>query len=48
MGAPTDELPSETPGSSSAVDRPTNDNEVQEDWHGDIEMGFVDFMRDPE
>ena len=48
MGGPTDELPSETPGSSSAVDRHTDDNEAQEEWHGDIEMGFVGFMRDPE
>ena len=50
MGGPTDELPSETPGSSSAVDRHTDDNENQpvDDWHGDVEMGFLGSMRDPE
>ena len=50
MGGPTDELPSETPGSSSMADQHTDDNENSpiDDWHGDIEMGFIGCMRDPE
>ena len=50
MGGPTDELPSETPGSSSMADQHTDDNENSpiDDWHGDIEMGFIGCLRDPE
>ena len=48
MGAPTDELPSETLG--SAIDGNPDETVAQEERNeenGDIETGFLDVMKDP-
>ena len=48
MGGPTDELPSETPG--SAINGAPDENDAQEkrnEENGDLETGFLDAMKNP-